>query len=252
MVTRNTLLNYCQQLLNPSAFRDYGPNGLQVEGTNEIHHLVTGVTASLALIEKAIDLKAQAILVHHGLFWQGEDPCVVRWKHKRLKALLKHDINLLAYHLPLDAHKLYGNNAQLAQKLGLHIDRWFLSERGPEIGCIGHLPKPLSAEAFGVHLKASLGFAPIVINARQKPMHTIAWCTGAAQSYIEAAALEGVDAYLTGEITEKTLHLAQEFSIDFFAAGHHATERYGACSLGDHLAEHFHLKHTFIDLENPA
>ena len=213
---------------------------------------MTGVTASLALIEKAIDLNAQAILVHHGLFWQGEDPCVVGWKQKRLKALLGHDINLLAYHLPLDAHRTYGNNAQLAQKLGLHIERWFLSDQGPEIGCIGHLSTPQSAEDFGAHLQACLGFAPIVINARQKPIRTIAWCTGAAQSYIGAAALEQVDAYLTGEITEKTLHLARELSIDFFAAGHHATERYGAWALGNHLAEKFHLKHTFVDLDNPA
>lgn len=253
MATLQAVLKYSDALLAPELFfRDYGPNGLQVEGASEIEHLVTGVTASLALIEQAIDLKAQAVLVHHGLFWKGDDPCIVRIKQKRLKALLGHDISLLAYHLPLDAHKTYGNNAQLAQKLDLMIDRWFLSDHGPEIGCIGRLVTPLSAEAFVGHLKHRLGFNPIVVNARQKNIKTIAWCTGGAQKYIEAAALEGVDAYLTGEITESTAHLARELSIDFFAAGHHATERYGVQALGAHLAQHFSIQHTFVDIDNPA
>lgn len=252
MLATRDLLAYCDTLLSPGLFKDYCPNGLQVAGKPVVRHLLTGVTASLALIEKAIDLKADAILVHHGLFWQGDDPCVVGRHHKRLSALLKHEVNLLAYHLPLDAHRIYGNNAQLAARLGLIIDDWFLEGHGPAIGCLGHLAEAMTAFHLKQRIRECLSFEPILIDARDKPIKTLAWCTGAAQRYITEAADRGVDAYITGEISEPTLHIAQETPIDFFAAGHHATERYGVKALGEHLASHFGIKHTFLDIPNPA
>ena len=252
MVATNELVGYCDTVLSPSLFKDYCPNGLQVAGKPEISHIVSGVTASLALIEAAIDLKAEAILVHHGLFWNGDDPRVVGVHYQRLQSLLKAGTNVIAYHLPLDAHPVYGNNAQLGLHLGFEIDHWFLSHNGPPIGCVGHLPSPLDFSQLSALLSSRLSREPMGIDARKKSIRTIAWCTGAAQRYLAEAAALGVDAYLTGEISEMSMHLAKEASIDFFAAGHHATERYGAQALGAHLAERFGIQHTFIDIDNPA
>ncbi len=243
------LLNYTEQLLDAARFRDYCPNGLQVQGKAETMMLVSGVTASLALIEAAIALKADTMLVHHGWFWKSEDARVVGTKHKRLKLLMQHDINLVAYHLPLDAHMELGNNAQLAKQLGLHIDGWFGEQN---IAAYGHLPEAISLGMLATQIKQTLGREPLVIGDADKSLHRIAWCTGAAQDYLDQAIALGVDAYITGEASEQTVHLARESGVAFIAAGHHATERYGVQALGSHLAERFGLTYQFIDIENPV
>lgn len=250
-ISRTDFANELDNLLQVSQFNDYCPNGLQVEGKEQIRCLVSGVTASQALIDAAIEKGADALLVHHGFFWRGEEPRVVGMKRHRLSALLKHDINLFAYHLPLDAHPTLGNNAQLAQRLG------FISEGGMEpgalpVGNIGRLVEPLSAEALAEHVGRQLGRPPLLEAVGGKPISRIAWCTGGAQSYIEKAAALGVDAYLTGEVSEPTIHIARELGVHFIAAGHHATERYGAMAVGEFMAQRHGLEHYFIDIDNPA
>lgn len=242
------LVNYCNSLLDIGRFQDYCPNGLQVEGRGEVRKMVTGVTASLALINAAIEARADLVLVHHGYFWKGEDASIVGIKRRRLKCLLQSDTSLLAYHLPLDAHAQFGNNVQLAQRLGIQMDA------EPETGLVwqGTLPAPLSVEQFSAQIEQALGRQPLVIAAGDRPIQRIAWCSGAAQSYIQQAAEMGVDAYLSGEVSEQTYHLAKELGVDYFAAGHHATERYGVQALGQHLAERFDLEHIYIDLPNPV
>ena len=248
MVRLVELVSYADQLLESAAFQDYCPNGLQVEGRAEVHRLVSGVPASLALLDAAIAREADAILVHHGYFWKGESPVISGIKYRRLQRLINAGVSLIAYHLPLDAHPGLGNNAQLARRLGLTE----LSSSGPGLVMQGSLPRPLSIPAFCERLTASLARAPLHIPGTSKQIHRIAWCTGAAQDYLEAAAASGVDAYLTGEISERTVHIARECGIHFYAAGHHATERYGVQALGEHLAEHFPLHHEFIDIDCPV
>ncbi len=252
MINLHELVSYANHLLNIDAFQDYCPNGLQVEGRGEVRKLVSGVTASQALVDAAIAAGADVLLVHHGYFWKGEDPCVTGMKRRRLMALLAAEVSLLAYHLPLDAHPELGNNARLGASLGIPIEGWFGSRQGPEIACYGTLPQALSGKAFGAHIAAVLGRAPQFIAGGQHPIRRVGWCTGAAQSYIEAAALLGLDAFISGEISEPTVHVARESGINFYAAGHHATERYGAKALGTHLGAHFGLEHEFLDLDNPA
>lgn len=252
MITRIECLSYLETLLEPSRFRDYAPNGLQVEGTNELSVIVTGVTASQALIDAVVDLQADALLVHHGYFWRGEDQCVTGIKQKRIKQLLAHDINLLAYHLPLDAHPSLGNNAQLAEYLGIEVDGRISGTGDPAIALCGCLNKQQSIPEFSDTLRQVLGREPLAIAGHDRPISTIGWCTGAAQGYIEQAAELGLDAYLSGEISEQTAHLARELGINYFAAGHHATERYGIKALGEHLADQFGLQHHFIDIDNPV
>jgi dinuclear metal center YbgI/SA1388 family protein len=251
MVTRQALVDACQTLLQPERFRDYGPNGLQVEGRDEIRTLVSGVTASLALIERAIELKADALFVHHGLFWRGQDGTVTGWMRQRLARLLAHDINLIAYHLPLDAHATLGNNAQLGQRLGLSADGTFGEQ---SLGWIGGGAEPVAhAEALAHRVAQSLGRSPIVVaGAPGRVLRRIAWCSGGAQSYFEAAIAAGADAFITGEISEPQAHLARETGVAFLACGHHATERGGAAAVGAHLAAEFGLRHEFIDIDNPA
>lgn len=252
MITLQELVRYTNQLLNSDAFQDYCPNGLQVEGRAEVRKLISGVTASQALVDAAVAAGADALLVHHGYFWKGEDACITGMKRRRLASLLAADLSLLAYHLPLDAHPELGNNAGLAAALGIPIEGWFGAGRGPEIACFGRLSQPLSAAAFGAHLAAVLERTPQFIAGGDQPIRRVGWCTGAAQSYIEAAAALGLDAFVSGEISEPTVHVAREAGIHFYAAGHHATERYGAQRLGRHLAQHFGLEHEFLDLDNPA
>jgi len=249
---RSELITYIDNLLDLSAFRDYGPNGLQVEGRKEIKRIVSGVTASQALIEAAIERGADTLLVHHGYFWKGEEPCITGMKYRRIKALLDHDINLLGYHLPLDAHAELGNNAQLALRLGFSTTGGFAGDNGPDIGLYGDMLTPMSGEALASHIGAVLGREPLFVTGHQREVKRIAWCTGGAQSYIEQAAELGVDAYLSGEISEYTVHIARELGIHFYAAGHHATERYGVQALGQHLAQKFDLHHEFVDIDNPA
>ncbi|MBL4796240.1 MAG: Nif3-like dinuclear metal center hexameric protein [Oleispira sp.] len=252
-IKRNELMQYLNALMQPEKCKDYCPNGLQVEGKDTITKIVTGVTASQALIDAAIAQQADAILVHHGYFWRGENECITGIKKKRIQSLLAHDINLIAYHLPLDNHSEFGNNVQLAEVLGLKIES-SLDPNDPSIpGLIGRLPRPMPAHAFSAWLGECLKREPLHLGAdKEQIIETIAWCTGGAQGYMQYAIDAGVDAYLSGEVSEPSHHLAVETGTHFFAAGHHATERYGARALGQHLADNFELEVNFIDIDNPA
>ena len=249
--TLTDLLAAAAALLAPERFQDYCPNGLQVEGRQRIQRLVSGVTASQALLEAARDVGADAVLVHHGYFWKGETPVVTGMKRNRLRLLLEHDISLVAYHLPLDAHPELGNNAQLARLLDIDVTGGLQATANP-IGNVGRLREAQSAAAFAETVARKLGRAPQLIVGGEHPIRTLVWCTGAAQGYIEQAAALGVDAFLSGEISEQTVHSARELGLHFIAAGHHATERYGVRALGDHLAAQLHIEHRFIDIDNPV
>lgn len=246
------LETYLNQLLNIGKFRDYGPNGLQVEGRAEVQTIVTGVTASQALLDAAVDLKADAVLVHHGYFWKNESSVIRGMKKRRLATLLKHDISLFGYHLPLDAHPELGNNAQLAKRLGIQVEGVMDERELQGVGNVGSLAEPQSLTGFGQQVEGILGRKPLLIMAGEHPIRRIAWCTGGGQGYIQQAFDLGVDAYLSGEISEHTVHFARENGIHYLAAGHHATERYGIRALGEHLAAQFALKQVFLDVDNPA
>ncbi len=252
MVQVADLTQYIADLLSVDRFKDYGPNGLQVEGRQEINRIVCGVTASRALIDAAIEAKADAILVHHGYFWKGENPCLVGMKAERIRRLFNADINLLAYHLPLDAHAELGNNVQLARRLGFTIEGRFIGDAETGIGMYGSLASAMSGEELAEHINTVLDRPPLHIQGSDRPIKRIAWCTGGAQGYIEQAVALGVDAYLTGEVSEHTVHTARECGIHFFAAGHHATERYGVQALGSHLAKKIKLECQYVEIENPV
>ena len=249
MVALTALVEAADTLLDINRFKDYAPNGLQLEGKAEVHKIVSGVTASQALIDAAIEANADVLLVHHGWFWRGEDQRIVGMKKRRIKALLLNDISLMGYHLPLDAHLELGNNAQLAKRLGFVREG---SMNADGVGDYGHLEKPLTVEALSQKMGQSLNRLPTVVKAGDNTIKTVAWCTGGAQSYIGQAIALGVDAFVSGEISEQTTHEARENGIHYFAAGHHATERYGAPALAEYLAERFGLEHQFIDIDNPA
>lgn len=250
MASRSDIESYLGALLDVGKFRDYGPNGLQVEGKADVRSLVSGVTASRAFIEAAIAQKADAILVHHGLFWRGHDGRLTGWLKARVELLMAHGVNLYAYHLPLDAHAQYGNNAQFGARLELVADGRFGEQ---DLGFIGAPSQPLSAQALSALLAERLGRTPVMVEGRDgASLRRVAWCTGGAQGYFEAAIAAGADAYITGEISEPQAHLARETGVAFFACGHHASERYGAPALGAHLAETFGLAHQFIEIDNPA
>tara|TARA_A100001391_G_scaffold162963_1_gene122156 strand:+ start:59680 stop:60576 length:897 start_codon:yes stop_codon:yes gene_type:complete len=251
-INRNELQNYLNELLNSEQIKDYCPNGLQVEGKSEIRKVVSGVTACQALVDRAVDENADAILVHHGYFWKGEPAEVVGMKKRRLQQLLKHDINLFAYHLPLDVHPELGNNAQLAKLMNWQFDGP-VDPSDPACPLVtGQLAKAVSCDEFASELEQRLE-RPLVcrVNSLNK-IKKVAWCTGGGQGFIDRAALLGVDAFITGEVSEPTIHSAREQGIAFFAAGHHATERYGAKALGEHLANQFELDVKFIDIDSPA
>ncbi len=252
MITRDELTTYLDALLQVSRFQDYAPNGLQVEGRTEIRRLMSGVTACQALLDEAVAWQADAVLVHHGYFWKGEGACVTGMKARRLRTLLLADINLLAFHLPLDAHPELGNNAQLAGRLGLEIQGTFDTGTALDLGFLGQLPQPEPLADFTRRVAGALGRQPRVVSGGGRPVQRMAWCTGAAQGFIELAADCGVDLYLSGEISEPTVHVARERGVHYVAAGHHATERYGAQALGEHLAERFGLVHRFVDIDSPA
>ncbi|MFT3928696.1 MAG: Nif3-like dinuclear metal center hexameric protein [Spongiibacteraceae bacterium] len=249
--TLSELLAAANALLAPERFQDYCPNGLQVEGRPQIKCIVSGVTASMALLEAARDNGADAIMVHHGYFWKSESPVVTGMKRKRLQLLLQNDISLIAYHLPLDAHPEFGNNAQLARLLDIEITGGLQAVANP-IGNIGKLREVMTPEAFGEKVTQRLGRAPQCIAGGDHAIRSVAWCTGAAQNYIDQAAELGVDAFISGEISEQTVHSARELGIHFFAAGHHATERYGISALGDYLSKQLNIEHRFIDIDNPV
>ncbi|MES2581990.1 MAG: Nif3-like dinuclear metal center hexameric protein [Pseudomonadota bacterium] len=248
MTDRKELQTALDALLQPERFKDYCPNGLQVEGGDTVRKIVSGVTASLALIDAAIAEGADTILVHHGLFWRGHDGRVTGWMRQRLGRLLEHDINLFAYHLPLDALPALGNNAQLGVKLGLQTTAQFGEQ---QLGCLGEA-EFATAQALAQRVESVLGRSVVLVPGRDKPLRRIAWCTGGAQSYFEAAIAAGADAFITGEISEPQAHLARETGVAYLACGHHATERYGAPAVAAHIAAQFGLEHAFIDIDNPA
>lgn len=249
---RDQLVDYLQSYLTPADFADYCPNGLQVAGREEITQLVTGVTANQSFIDQAITAGADLCLVHHGFFWKGENPCIVGMKHRRLTALLCNDLNLVAYHLPLDAHPEVGNNAQLAKRLGFEIEGAIDDGMSPCLTLAGHLQTPLSGDELAQHIGQSLGRQPLHIPGKSQKIERVAWCTGAAQDFMHAAVAADCDAYITGEVSERTVDIARESGIHFYAAGHYATEQFGVQALGEHLADRFGIQHTFIPVYNPA
>lgn len=252
MTDRTQLLQAFDALLQPERFRDYGPNGLQVEGRLPVRKIVSGVTASRALIEAAIAAQADAIFVHHGLFWRGQDGRVTGWMKQRLALLLAHDINLYAYHLPLDAHPELGNNAQLAVRLGLQVQTRFGEQ---DLGFLGQrLDGGLFADAAALasHVQQALNRTVTVVGHPVGAIKNVAWCTGGAQAYFEAAIAAGADAFITGEISEPQAHYARECGVTFIACGHHASERYGAPAVAGHVAAQLGLIHEFIEIDNPA
>jgi dinuclear metal center YbgI/SA1388 family protein len=239
--------------LSPHLVKDYCPNGLQIEGKSDVQKIVTGVTASLALIEKAIELEADAILVHHGYFWKGEAEAIRGMKGERIRQLIKHDINLLAYHLPLDIHPDLGNNAQLAHLLGIDV-LGGLENHAQSVAMHGQFESAISATQLSLKLQQVLGREPLHIAPSQsdKLIKTVGWCTGGGQDFIDLAADKGLDAFISGEVSERTTHSAREQNIHYYAAGHHATERYGVKALGEWLAQYHHLNVTFVDIDNPV
>jgi dinuclear metal center YbgI/SA1388 family protein len=246
-----SLLN---KTLSPNRFKDYAPNGLQVEGKKDINRVVTGVTASQALIDAAIEYKADAIFVHHGYFWKNEAPQIVGMKYQRISALIKHDINLYGYHLPLDAHPVLGNNAGLADAIGL-LNRVGLQVGVPieeSIGLVGELDQPMPAGAFQRLVESAVKRDVLFECVNDRLIRRVALCTGGAQGYIEQAVEAGADVFITGEVSEQTIHIAREMGIHFIAAGHHATERFGARAIAEFLSQQWGLDAIFIDIDNPA
>ncbi|WP_295750309.1 Nif3-like dinuclear metal center hexameric protein [Undibacterium sp.] len=250
-VNRDVLAKYLHAKLETARYRDYCPNGLQVEGRAEIKLILSGVTASLALLERAVELKADAVLVHHGYFWRGEDMRVIGQKQRRLKLLLENEISLFAYHLPLDMHAELGNNAQLAKQLEIKpISRfaeddlgWLGKMSNSELKTVGDLAQ---------HVERTLGRKPMLIGDPGQLIDQIAWCSGAAQNLFDQAIVAGASIYLSGEISEPTVHLARESGVAYLSCGHHATERYGVAALGAHLSQHFGCEHQFVDIDNPV
>ncbi|RDH81354.1 MAG: Nif3-like dinuclear metal center hexameric protein [endosymbiont of Galathealinum brachiosum] len=253
MAQLNSIVEYCNDLLQVNEFSDYCPNGLQVEGFSEVNRIICGVTACQDLIEAAIEKQANVLLVHHGYFWKNEDAVITGIKRKRIQRLLEHGISLLAYHLPLDAHQEFGNNATLAQQLDINIGGCVM--QGPSKGLLwnGELESAVSATEFALFIEKQLKRKPLHLSdASNKTIKTLGWCTGGAQHYIEDAAAMGLDAFISGEVSEQTFHLAKELDIHYFAAGHHATESYGVQALAEHLSEKFKVSTEFVDILNPV
>lgn len=248
MTDADTLALYCNELLSADGFSDYCPNGLQVAGERPVRRLISGVTASQALVQAAIEADADAILVHHGYFWKGEDPRLVGIKGQRIGALMRAGVALLAYHLPLDVHPELGNNRCLADVLGIPDAR---PASADGLLWLGRLAAPRPAADLAREVAARLGRPPLHIAVVDRTVQQLAWCTGAAQRYLSDARALGADVFISGEVSEQTWHEAHELGIDYLAAGHHATERYGVQALGSHVARHFNLVHRFIDIENP-
>ena len=243
------LQNYSASLLQTAQFKDYSPNGLQVEGREQVLRIATAVSASKRVLDDAIDWGADAIIVHHGYFWRNEDAAIVGIKKQRIAKLLRHDVSLLAYHLPLDAHPELGNNAQLGRMLGI-VQKGRFGEQN--IASFGELAAPMTLGAFAAQVASHLQRVPQVLGDHDRIIRNVAWCSGGAQGYFEAAIAQGADAYLTGEISEQNYHIANESGAAFIAAGHHATERFGIKAFGEHLAANFGLEHRFFDQDNPV
>ena len=253
MAQLNSIVEYCNDLLRINEFSDYCPNGLQVEGINQVKRIICGVTACQDLIDVAIEKQADVLLVHHGYFWKSENAVITGIKRKRIQSLLENGISLLAYHLPLDAHEEFGNNITLARQLNLKVDDYV--RQGPDKGLLwhGHLDVQMSAGEFSQHIEKQLGRLPLhLADTSSKPIRKVGWCSGGAQHYIEDAANMGLDAFISGEVSEQTFHLAKELDIHYFAAGHHATESFGVQALAHHLSAKFSLDAEFVDIHNPV
>ena len=246
------LVRFCDELLDAKVFQDYCPNGLQIEGATEVNKVVTGVTACQALIDAAVAADADLLLVHHGFFWKGESPCLTGMKRRRIAGLIENNISLLAYHLPLDAHPEYGNNAQLAQRLGLELEGRFGRDERDQIGMYGRLQKAMDVQEFASHITKVLGRETLHLAGQGDQIERVAWCTGAAQGYIESTPGLGVQAFISGEVSEQTTHFVRESGVHYYAAGHHATERYGVQALAELLVQRFGIAHDFIDIDNPV
>ncbi|SMN15215.1 FIG137478: Hypothetical protein YbgI [uncultured Candidatus Thioglobus sp.] len=244
MINNKELEKYINNYLNIAKFEDYCPNGLQIEGKSDIGKIISGVSANQALIDQAIDEKADAILVHHGFFWKGEDQVLTGIKKNRIKALLENDINLFAYHLPLDAHPIVGNNIQLALRFNIQNPQPI----GDTLVWQGEVDAPLSEVAQSVMNITSR--TPLVFGAKDKQINKISWCSGGAQSYVKFAIEAGADCFITGEVSEQIPAICKENNIAFIAAGHHATERYGVQALAQHLSQQFELDYQYIDIDN--
>lgn len=252
MIARDQLVRACDEQLRPERFKDYTVNGLQVAGRERVGKVMSGVTACQALLDEAVAWGADLLLVHHGYFWKNEPVTITGMKHRRLATLLGNDINLLAYHLPLDAHADMGNNARLAARLGFHVERCIDGELGEGLLWQGAPAQALDTAGLGRHLAECLGREPLVVAGHEREIKSVAWCTGGAQDMIAQACEAGADAFISGEISERTTHIAREMGISYFAAGHHATERYGVQALGAWLAGSFGVEHRFVDIDNPA
>jgi len=259
-IQTHDLVMQLNRLLRPDLFKDYAPNGLQVEGRSSIRKLITGVTASASLIDAAIERQADAILVHHGYFWKGENPCLLGYKAKRLKKLFDHNINLIAYHLPLDAHASLGNNWQLGLQLGIKslgvIKSGVIQKLEPSLNTqllfVGELPS-LGLGEIQALITSRLGRPPLVIEGTPgRLVQRVAWCTGAAQASFLEAVDAGVDLFITGEVSERTYYEAKETGVHFIAAGHNATERFGVQAVGIWLTRNLELETMYIDIENPV
>ncbi|OSI13133.1 Nif3-like dinuclear metal center hexameric protein [Neisseria canis] len=249
MVTRQEILDWCGNTLQVANFTDYAPNGLQVEGCTNIGKIVTSVTASLAAIEYAVAQQADMLLVHHGMFWKSEPVTITGWKKQRIATLLQHQINLVGYHLPLDAHPELGNNAQLAKRMGWVLEKQTGEQNLLNIGC---LSEKQSLTVVAAMLAHTLEREPVVVGDHSKQIKKLAWCTGGAQNFFQQAIDEQVDAYITGEISESQYHLANETGVAFISAGHHATERYGVQALGEAIRGRFGVELYCFDEQNPA
>ena len=253
MASIKDIVAYADRYLAVSQIRDYCPNGLQVEGKEDVRVLVSGVTACESLIRAAIAREADALLVHHGYFWRNESPRIVGMKRRRLALLLEHRINLLAYHLPLDIHSVVGNNAYLRELLGIKQEGTLTGTlTDGALGGIGRFAGEMTPAGLSALLEEKLGRKPQHISGGKKAIRVVAWCSGAAQQMIETADQLGADAYISGEISEQTFHFATENRLDYYAIGHHASERGGPLSLGNRIAEKFSLRHEFIDIPNPV
>lgn len=249
-IALTTLVEEADRYLASAKIQDYCPNGLQVEGRSQVLRIVSGVTASQALLDAAAEAGADVVLVHHGYFWKGENPCVTGMKQRRLKTLLQNDMSLLAYHLPLDVHPEVGNNVQLARQLDITVEGPLDPSNPRVVGLLGSLDEPMSARDFARKVLEVMGREPLLIEGSAM-IRRVGWCTGGGQGYIDQAIAAGVDLFISGEASEQTFHSARENDVSFIAAGHHATERYGVQALGDYLARRFALEHVFIDIPNP-
>jgi len=251
-VALRQIVDYLHTALSVDKFRDYCPNGLQVEGKEQVGKIVAGVTACQALIDKAVDVDADLLLVHHGYFWKGESQVLTGIKGNRIRTLMKNNISLLAYHLPLDAHPIWGNNAQLANILGINVEGGLEPDNPLSVGNIGTLKSPVSAQAFAAYVGEQLRREPQLILGDERPVQRVAWCSGSAERMIEQADQLQADLFMSGEISEPVVHYAREAGIHYLGAGHHATERYGVQALGEHLAERFGIEYQFVDIDNPV